>query len=61
MRRVEGVRDASFSFVEGTGWVTYDPENTDPTEFIAELESVTDFSARVGEEQGLDLGPGGNP
>jgi hypothetical protein len=47
--RVDGVRDASFSFVDGTGWVTYDSEKTDPAAFIAELDSMTDFSAEVEE------------
>lgn len=39
--------DASFSYEEGSGSVTFDEEETDPAAFIAELADKTGFVARV--------------
>ena len=35
------------SYEEGLAIVTFDPEQTSPTEFINELEQLTGFAARV--------------
>ena len=45
--RVPGVTDAQFSYEEGSGVVTYDPDETDPEAFIAELADKTGFIAHV--------------
>lgn len=47
VKRVGGVRDATFSFERGDGEVTYDPTQTNPEAFIAELERMTGFVATV--------------
>jgi len=47
VKRVSGVMDASFSYEEGSGSVTFDEEETDPAAFIAELADKTGFVARV--------------
>ena len=38
---------AEFSYEEGSGFVTYDPDVTGPEEFLAELESMTGFVGQV--------------
>lgn len=43
--RVEGVREASFSFDRAEGFVTYDTTKTSLPDIIAELERLTDFTA----------------
>ena len=44
--RVEGVQDATFSFDRAEGYVTFDTTVTSISEIVAELERMTDFSAR---------------
>ena len=50
VERVEGVREATFSYAKGDGFVTYDRTATSPDEFIAELERLTEFTATVRED-----------
>ena len=57
MQRVPGVIEAKFSFEEGAGLVSYDPEATEPRIFIEELADKTGFGARVVGEDG----PAGQP
>ena len=45
--RVEGVRQAAFSYPEGTGTVTFDTTRTSAAEIIAELTRATGFGASV--------------
>ncbi len=47
LKKVAGVEDADVSYEEGRAIVTFDPEQTSPTEFINELEQLTGFTARV--------------
>lgn len=47
LERVEGVEEAEVSFEAGSGSVTYDPAVTSPEIFIAELQRMTDFTARL--------------
>lgn len=42
-----GVLESEFSYEEGSGVVTYDPESTDPDVFLAELAGKTGFQGRV--------------
>jgi copper chaperone CopZ len=49
VERVEGVREASFSYERSEGFVTYDPAVTSPEEFLAELAEMTDFRGTVRE------------
>jgi hypothetical protein len=51
VKKVDGVKDASFSFETGQGWVTYDSTVTEPRGFIVELERMTGFSAAVKPEK----------
>lgn len=44
---MEGVRDAHFSYDEGTGEVTFDATRTSPEEFLEQLSTMTGFEARV--------------
>jgi len=45
VKRVEGVQEASFSYDEAAGYVTYDTTVTSLEHIVAELERLTDFSA----------------
>lgn len=45
MERVEGVREARFSYPQGEGFVTFDTTMTSLAEIVGELERMTDFSA----------------
>lgn len=47
MKRVPGVIEARFSYEEGAGVVTFDPEVTTPDAFIRELQEKTGFIASV--------------
>jgi hypothetical protein len=47
VEKVDGVREASFLWPEGTGSVTYDTTRTSPEAFIAELTRLTGFRAQV--------------
>jgi copper chaperone CopZ len=47
LKRVEGVESAEVSYEEGRGTVVFDPSETTPAEFIAELERMTGFTASV--------------
>lgn len=49
VKRVEGVKEATFSWPAGTGAVTYDPTMTSPAAFTSELARVTGFAATVQE------------
>ena len=52
--RVEGVRDATFSYDRAEGFVTFDTTVTTVPEIVSELERMTDFSAteREGDQTG---------
>lgn len=45
VERVEGVREATFSYAGAEGVVTFDTTATSLEEIVAELERLTDFSA----------------
>ena len=47
VNRVPGVIEAEFSYEEGSGVVTYDPDVTSPDVFIEELVDKTGFLAAV--------------
>ena len=49
VKRVEGVREAEFSFKRSEGFVTFDTTVTSTEAIIAELERMTDFTATVRE------------
>lgn len=44
---MEGVEEARFSYPEGTGRVTYDPDRTTPAAFLEHLAEMTGFEATV--------------
>lgn len=44
---------AEFSYEEASGVVSYDPEQTNPEEFLAELERMTDFVGEVAQTEEL--------
>ena len=52
VERVEGVREARFSYAAAAGFVTFDTTMTSPLEIIGELERMTAFSATVREDEG---------
>ncbi len=52
VERVEGVREAEFSYERAEGFVTYDTTMTSPEEFLAELDRMTDYSGTVRAEAG---------
>ena len=54
VERVEGVESAEFSYEEGSGMVTYDPEVTSPDEFLSELERMTGFVGQVASSEEMD-------
>lgn len=41
------MRDARFSYEEGTGEVTFDATRTSPEEFLEQLSTMTGFEAWV--------------
>lgn len=45
VERVEGVREATFSYDRAEGFVTFDTTKTSLVEIVSELERLTDFSA----------------
>ena len=47
VEQVEGVREASFAYPEGTGRVTYDPDRTTPEAILEHLGRMTAFEATV--------------
>ncbi len=47
LKKVDGVEDAEASYEAGSATVTFDPNVTSPTEFIAELTRLTGFTAEV--------------
>lgn len=47
VERVPGVVSAEFSYEQGAGVVTYDPEETDAAAFIEELKDKTGFVATL--------------
>ena len=47
VERVEGVREATFSYEHAEGFVTFDTTQTSPEVFLAELERMTAFSGVV--------------
>ena len=47
VERVDGVREAEFSYERAEGFVTFDTTKTSPEEFLAELDRMTDFSGTV--------------
>ncbi len=49
--RIPGVVDAGFSYEEGSGWVTYRPDETKPEEFIERLMDMTGYTAKVVREE----------
>ncbi len=52
VERVEGVREAEFSYERAEGFVTYDTTMTSPEEFLAELDRMTDYSGTIRAEPG---------
>ncbi|MCH7992464.1 MAG: hypothetical protein IIC35_08610 [Gemmatimonadetes bacterium] len=49
MERLEGVREASFSFERSEGFVTFDATVTSAEEIVAELDRMTGYSGTVRE------------
>ena len=47
LKKVDGVEDAEASYEAGSATVTFDPNVTSPTEFVAELTRLTGFTAEV--------------
>jgi copper chaperone CopZ len=41
VERVEGVREATFSYVRGEAFVTFDTTETSLTQIVSELERMT--------------------
>jgi copper chaperone CopZ len=52
VEKVEGVREATFSYDRSEGFVTFDTARTSVAEIAAELERLTDFTAI--ERAGMD-------
>jgi len=52
VERVEGVREAAFSYDRAEGFVTFDTTMTSLVEIVSELERLTDFSATKRPEAG---------
>ncbi len=52
VERVEGVREATFSFDRAEGFVTYDTTLTSAEAILAELKRLTAFSGTVREADG---------
>ena len=51
---MEGVESAVFSYDEASGVVTYDPEKTNPEEFLAELEQMTGFVGQMASAEEME-------
>jgi copper chaperone CopZ len=49
VERIEGVREAEFSWQEERGVVTYDTARTSIEAVVEELHRMTDYQARVTE------------
>ncbi len=49
VERLEGVREASFSFERSEGFVTFDGTVTSAEEIVAELDRMTGYSGTVRE------------
>lgn len=47
LQRVPGVYDAHVSYDSASAVVRYDPARTEPVKFIAKLEEMTGYKARV--------------
>jgi len=47
VERVDGVREAEFSYERAEGYVTFDTTKTSPDVFLAELDRMTDYSGTV--------------
>jgi hypothetical protein len=47
VERVEGVSEATFSYQQGEGVVTFDPTLTSPEVIMVELQRMTGFVPRV--------------
>jgi hypothetical protein len=47
VERVEGVREATFSYERGDGFVTFDTTMTSVTEIAGELERMTGYTSTV--------------
>jgi len=58
VKRVDGVQDARFSYQRGEGFVTFDTTRTSPAEFIAALERMTDYRAKLRPEPPAPRAPG---
>ena len=56
VERVEGVREATFSYERAEGFVTFDTTQTSPEAFLAELERMTSFSGVVRADAGSESG-----
>ena len=56
VERVEGVREATFSYDRAEGFVTFDTTTTSVVEIVSELERLTDFSATKRPEAGGEDG-----
>ena len=54
VERGEGVESAEFSYDEASGVVTYDPEKTNPEEFLAELEHMTGFVGQMASPEEME-------
>ena len=52
MERVEGVREARFSYETAEGFVTFDTAVTTVTEIVSELEEMTGFNATERADEG---------
>ena len=50
MERIEGVREAQFSWQESGGVVTYDPTRTSIDAVMEELHRMTGYDARVADD-----------
>jgi len=47
VERVEGVREATFSYQRGEGFVTFDTTATSLNQIVGELERMTGYIATV--------------
>ena len=52
VERVEGVREARFSYQAAEGFVTFDTTVTTIAEIVRELQQMTDFSATERADEG---------
>ncbi len=54
VERVDGVREAEFSYERAEGFVTFDTTMTSPDVFLAELDRMTDFSGTLRADGGSE-------